>query len=58
VELDRVGAFGGGRACDHWLERALQVQSRQGAGVPVAYDLAAAGVAASRVGQREPFAAC
>jgi hypothetical protein len=32
VELDRVGAFGRGRAGDHWLEGALQVQSRQGAG--------------------------
>lgn len=57
MELDRVGAFSRGRAGDHWLEGPLQLQSRQGAGAPVALDLAAAGVAAARADQREPFAA-
>jgi hypothetical protein len=58
VELDRVGAVGSGRAADHWLEGALQVQSRQGAGALVAYDLAAAGLAGAGAGQREPSQPC
>ena len=57
MELDRVGTLGCGRTGDHRLEGALQVQSGQAAGAPVAHDLAAAGGAGPGAGPADGDAA-
>src|SRR5215468_9891572 len=57
VELDRISAVSRVGACNHRLEGALQVQSRQTASAAVAHDLAVAGVAYSGAGAADGYAA-